>query len=507
MATYLIDYENVKSEGIRGIVQLSSEDRVIIFYSHNADTLTFETMDMIFSSKAAVSKYKIVRGGKNALDFQLSTYLGYLIHEGKDSRFYIISKDNGFQHVVEFWKRTFNYDGYVYCFATIADAYTRQRRFDNASAKEREKAMEEDMLAIQQFSSDEPSFAQDDDTDPVCKSEETSDASVQTAAPDEAQPPITAQIPVPSEESESAEDAAPTEDTPAESADAEEPQPAPAAPELQPETPDAPFCSEKPDDSFITETIHESNITDSPVPTPIDEPLDDEAKTLAFHDMLAEKIAAAVVTDSIQMTVVENNVTVHQVTDDPEPAAPAESAEPCEPVSPALTEADKSAADSSAIQMETKTEASDEHREEAPAQAEISSESAQKTAAPAESTAPAPKKKPRQSPRRRSAQKQTADSEQIASKKEESAVSKKENEEPQQKSTPETQQDEEGRRKPVRRPGRRKKSETEQAAEQHTAESHTEKHTSQDSAASQKPAKSRGRRPKAAKSEAAAFTD
>lgn len=148
MATYLIDYENVKSEGIKGIAQLSEEDRVVIFYSHNADTITFEAMDMIFNSKAQVSKYKILCGGKNALDFQLSTYLGYLIQEAKDSYFYIISKDNGFKHVVDFWKRTFRFDGYVYCFATIADGNARQNRFKNATAKERARAMEEELAAM-----------------------------------------------------------------------------------------------------------------------------------------------------------------------------------------------------------------------------------------------------------------------------------------------------------------------------------------------------------------------
>lgn len=148
MATYLIDYENVKSEGIKGIAQLSEEDRVVIFYSHNADTITFEAMDMIFNSKSQVSKYKILCGGKNALDFQLSTYLGYLIHEAKDSYFYIISKDNGFKHVVDFWKRTFRFDGYVYCFATIADGNARQNRFKNATAKERARAMEEELAAM-----------------------------------------------------------------------------------------------------------------------------------------------------------------------------------------------------------------------------------------------------------------------------------------------------------------------------------------------------------------------
>ena len=148
MATYLIDFENVKSEGIKGITQLDSNDSVVIFYSQNADTITFEAMDMIFSTKASVRKYKILRGGKNALDFQLSTYLGYLIHEGSDSYFYIISRDNGFQHVVEFWKRTFGYDGYVFCFPTIAEGNARQSRFRTASAKERELVIAKDLEAM-----------------------------------------------------------------------------------------------------------------------------------------------------------------------------------------------------------------------------------------------------------------------------------------------------------------------------------------------------------------------
>ena len=117
MATYLIDYENVKSEGIKGIAQLSEEDRVVIFIVINADTITFEAMDMIFNSKAQVSKYKILCGGKMN-DFQLSTYLGYLIHEAKDSYFYIISKDNGFKHVVDFGREH----------SALTDMYTALRQ-------------------------------------------------------------------------------------------------------------------------------------------------------------------------------------------------------------------------------------------------------------------------------------------------------------------------------------------------------------------------------------------
>ena len=37
MATYMIDYENVKTGGLNGISRLTEADRVIIFYSENAN--------------------------------------------------------------------------------------------------------------------------------------------------------------------------------------------------------------------------------------------------------------------------------------------------------------------------------------------------------------------------------------------------------------------------------------------------------------------------------------
>ena len=131
LATYLIDFENVRSDGLRGINWLSENDTVVIFYSNNADTLTFEAMDLILNSNAAIRKFKIARGGKNALDFQLATYLGFLIHENENPYFYIISRDNGFHYVIDFWKRTYRYEGYVFCCPSIAEAYSTQKRFDS----------------------------------------------------------------------------------------------------------------------------------------------------------------------------------------------------------------------------------------------------------------------------------------------------------------------------------------------------------------------------------------
>ena len=42
MAYYLIDFENVKSRGMEGVELLAKEDTVCIFYSDNADSMTFD---------------------------------------------------------------------------------------------------------------------------------------------------------------------------------------------------------------------------------------------------------------------------------------------------------------------------------------------------------------------------------------------------------------------------------------------------------------------------------
>jgi len=87
-----------------GVDALSENDEVVIFYSVNADTVSFELLHKLMFCKAKLNYYKIRRGGRNALDFQLSTYLGFLVSSRADTEFYIISKDNGFDFVIDFWE-------------------------------------------------------------------------------------------------------------------------------------------------------------------------------------------------------------------------------------------------------------------------------------------------------------------------------------------------------------------------------------------------------------------
>lgn len=103
MRIFLIDFENVHNDGLTGIDLLTEDDEVVIFYSVNADSISFELLHKFMFSKAKLNYYKVRRGGKNALDFQLSSYLGYRLSIVPEAEFYIISKDNGFDFVLDFW--------------------------------------------------------------------------------------------------------------------------------------------------------------------------------------------------------------------------------------------------------------------------------------------------------------------------------------------------------------------------------------------------------------------
>ena len=108
MTYYLIDFENVKSRGMEGVELLTEEDTVCIFYSDNADSMTFDLHRKLNETKANIIYHKVAVGTKNALDFQLATYLGYLIceqqREGIHPNYFIVTKDNGFTSLMVYWK-------------------------------------------------------------------------------------------------------------------------------------------------------------------------------------------------------------------------------------------------------------------------------------------------------------------------------------------------------------------------------------------------------------------
>ena len=111
MNYFLIDYENVHVAGFEGVTKLTDNDCVVIFYSENADTMTFDLHIKINESKANFQLQKVAVKEKNALDFQLCTYLGFLSRDkltddATDKNFYyVVSNDKGYSVLPEYLKK------------------------------------------------------------------------------------------------------------------------------------------------------------------------------------------------------------------------------------------------------------------------------------------------------------------------------------------------------------------------------------------------------------------
>ena len=128
---YLIDFENVASEGLVGITYLAPEDEVIIFYSNNSNRLSMKMHILIGKSVCKCDYYEVTVGGKNALDHQISTWLGYMIGtKAADRNYYIVSKDMGYKFVASFWTESPMHPN-VRCIDNIRMA----SRLENRSAK------------------------------------------------------------------------------------------------------------------------------------------------------------------------------------------------------------------------------------------------------------------------------------------------------------------------------------------------------------------------------------
>jgi len=103
MKYYLLDYENVNTAGLDGLSELPADSKIILFYTRNSNKIDLGVVNQLRDMEADLSIVE-VHHGKQALDIQLASYLGYLIGtEPEDTEYYIISKDKGYRNVQCFW--------------------------------------------------------------------------------------------------------------------------------------------------------------------------------------------------------------------------------------------------------------------------------------------------------------------------------------------------------------------------------------------------------------------
>lgn len=104
MAVFLIDTENTNSLWSTCSHLMEPGDKIILFYSEMSGKMSFSLFDAITLLDIQVQFVKCVNGTNSALDFQLVSYLGYLISHDSNQTYYIISNDNGYDAVIDFWQ-------------------------------------------------------------------------------------------------------------------------------------------------------------------------------------------------------------------------------------------------------------------------------------------------------------------------------------------------------------------------------------------------------------------
>lgn len=103
---YLIDFENVHEEGFSAIGKVGDKDAVYCFFTKNVAKISMSALAGIRSGQL---HFVEAESGKQSLDLALVSFLGYLIGtRPQEQCFEIVSNDNGFSKVAEFWNKRGN---------------------------------------------------------------------------------------------------------------------------------------------------------------------------------------------------------------------------------------------------------------------------------------------------------------------------------------------------------------------------------------------------------------
>ena len=98
----LIDYENVQPEAVASLAQ--DHFKVMVFVGASQSKVTFDAAAALQKMGNKAEYVKIAGNGPNALDFHIAYYIGLLAAGEPDAYFHIISKDTGFDPLIQHLK-------------------------------------------------------------------------------------------------------------------------------------------------------------------------------------------------------------------------------------------------------------------------------------------------------------------------------------------------------------------------------------------------------------------
>ena len=107
--TYFIDSENVGDSWISLLDTVADDDEIIVFFTDKSPHMNYNNVVILtdYFSNNTKKKPTFIKccEGSNALDFQLSTELGFRVHDINDGEYIIFANDNGYEAVINYWKK------------------------------------------------------------------------------------------------------------------------------------------------------------------------------------------------------------------------------------------------------------------------------------------------------------------------------------------------------------------------------------------------------------------
>ena len=142
---FLIDYENVRNAGMRGVKYLQASDYIIIFYSGAAQAMETRYLNAIKNSGCTFETCRLIKTRKNGLDFYIATRLGELFGSGYQGSAVIISGDEGFQSLREYWQSRSKTPRRVFINESIERGIISANENDERTAAIREQLKNQDI--------------------------------------------------------------------------------------------------------------------------------------------------------------------------------------------------------------------------------------------------------------------------------------------------------------------------------------------------------------------------
>jgi hypothetical protein len=99
----LIDYQNVQPTDLSALN--SERVRVVVFVGEERSTLRTDFVLALQKFGPRGEIIRLTRQGPNALDFHIAFYLGRLVEQAPTARFHVVSKDQGFDPLLQHLKQ------------------------------------------------------------------------------------------------------------------------------------------------------------------------------------------------------------------------------------------------------------------------------------------------------------------------------------------------------------------------------------------------------------------